>query len=161
MTQTDGWKPLLLGAAVAILPDVDYLLVWGFGLDDTWHRSFTHSLIFALIVGLCAAAIIGAQYWQEALVYITAALSHGLLDALTTKESRGVELYWPFSTRWVRLGLFDYPETKLGALQLPWSDTLWLILKTSALEFVIFAPLLLIVIYLNKRRSPEQQPSRP
>lgn len=152
-TRTKDWKPLLLGGAVAILPDSDYLFVWGLQLDESWHRGFTHSLVFAIILGLLAAAFIGAACWQEALIYITAALSHGLLDVLTTKESRGVELYWPISTRWVKLGLFDYPETKLAALQQPLTEVLLSVLQTSALELLIFGPVLLVILYLNKWRG--------
>src|SRR2546421_11840825 len=41
-----NWKPLLLGAAISITPDFDFFLA------NSWHRGFTHSLIFAAVISL-------------------------------------------------------------------------------------------------------------
>lgn len=98
--------PLLVaGAVVAMLPDLDVLAFYlhipyanAFG-----HRGATHSIAFAVALGLLAA-------WTHRRLDSTpqragwfvglAALSHPLLDACTN-GGLGVALWWPFSdARW-------------------------------------------------------------
>jgi membrane-bound metal-dependent hydrolase YbcI (DUF457 family) len=55
-----GW-PLLIGAALAVCPDLDYLV--------GSHRTYTHSLVSGLACGL-------------------ALTSHGLLDFAATEHGR-------------------------------------------------------------------------
>jgi len=96
---------LAAGAIAAMLPDADVL---AFKLhvayaDNFGHRGATHSIAFALLLGL--AAFIGLQRWEStpwrSAVFVGwAALSHPLLDACTD-GGLGVALWWPFSnTRW-------------------------------------------------------------
>lgn len=90
-TRTVGWRLMLLGAVCAVLPDADFLLVW-LRFDPysgTYgHRGFTHSLGFALVMGLIAALWHRpAPYsWrQRGLAGLYLALctaSHPLLDGL-------------------------------------------------------------------------------
>src|SRR5256885_2289028 len=92
------WKPLLLGAAIAISPDLDFGLLWGFGLRGV-HRTFTHSLFTALAVTAVIWLIAGRRRWRAALAYGLALASHGVLDFLAAKGASGVMLLWPFSTQ--------------------------------------------------------------
>lgn len=95
---------LALGAACAVIPDLDVTgLLLGVGLDDPWgHRGFSHSMLFAVVLGyVCAWAL-----WRRApatvemgrlwLYFFVCTLSHGLLDALTN-GGRGVAFLAPFS----------------------------------------------------------------
>src|SRR5205085_12664169 len=69
--------------------------------NDFGHRGFTHSLAFALAVGLLAAAPTFRRFripWLDLWGFfflITA--SHGILDALTN-GGRGVAFFWPFDS---------------------------------------------------------------
>lgn len=98
--------PLLAaGAVAAMLPDLDVLAFYlhiPYG-DAFGHRGATHSIVFALMLGLLAA-------WgyrrlestpQRAGWFVgLSALSHPLLDACTD-GGLGVALAWPFSdARW-------------------------------------------------------------
>jgi membrane-bound metal-dependent hydrolase YbcI (DUF457 family) len=138
--------PLLAGAGLANAADLDFALVFLLG-SKGWHRGFSHSLIFALIVCLGFALSFGRHRLREALAYGLAFASHALLDYATTNAGGGVELLWPFSLgrmglRWV--GLSELPS------RLPAAE----VVESLLLECALFAPLLLSVMgvrrYLGK-----------
>jgi inner membrane protein len=98
-------SPALTAAACAAsaLPDIDALgflagVPYGHPLG---HRGFTHSIVFALLVG--AAATLFCRSLQAtplaafAIVFLATA-SHGILDATTT-GGLGVAFFSPFSNR--------------------------------------------------------------
>ncbi|WP_342316989.1 metal-dependent hydrolase [Lysobacter sp. FW306-1B-D06B] len=92
---------LLAGAVAAVLPDAD-VVAFKLGIayaDDFGHRGASHSLVFAVTLGLLAACFHGALRsapWKAALWCFACALSHPLLDALTN-GGLGVALWWPWS----------------------------------------------------------------
>jgi inner membrane protein len=103
-------KKIFIGAVLAISPDLDFILTWFLGLNDTWHRGFSHSLVFAVIIGALTALLIRSENnLRWALIYSLAVASHGLLDILVSLKS-GVELFWPITSKRIALGLFDYPN---------------------------------------------------
>ena len=86
----------IASAACSILPDADAI---GFRLGIPYasafgHRGFTHSLLFALLVGAVAS---GFRGWKLLLYFFAVTASHGVLDALTN-GGLGVEFFWPFDT---------------------------------------------------------------
>ncbi|MGM9481495.1 metal-dependent hydrolase [Roseateles sp. NT4] len=92
---------MVAGMVAAMLPDLD-VLAFRFGIayaHELGHRGASHSLVFALLLGLLGAA---AAPWLRAsrrtafLLIFAAAASHGLLDMLTT-GGLGVALAWPFT----------------------------------------------------------------
>ncbi len=99
-----GGKVLLAAIALAMLPDIDALLInripygaW-FG-----HRGFTHSLFFACLAALLVSLLFGALRWSSRgsllmlwffLALVTA--SHGFFDAMTD-GGLGVAFFSPFS----------------------------------------------------------------
>lgn len=92
--------PLLAtGVLASMLPDVDVILFrFGATYDGPWaHRGFSHSLMFAMLVGLLAAFCLrrtAAPLLAFTFVAVSAA-SHGLLDMLTN-GGHGIALLWPF-----------------------------------------------------------------
>jgi inner membrane protein len=137
------WRwALVAGAALANAADMDFFLVFVFR-SRAWHRGFTHSLVFALVVFLCFLLALGRARAREAVAFGLAYASHVLLDFATTKTSGGLELLWPFS--FDRLGLRWW-----GLSELPSSLPLAEVLKSLSLEFVLFAPPLLFLILLRK-----------
>lgn len=102
------WKFLLLGAALGVLPDFDYLpnaIGW---VDRGVHHSFTHSIAFAFLAGILCAyfATRSAEGLglRSTLEYSLCLLSHPFLDFLFS-DSHGVELFWPITTRRYALNL--------------------------------------------------------
>ena len=98
------WRFLLLGAGLAICPDFDYLLNWIHLLGRGWHHDFTHSILFALILGAFSGWAAERNWPRAGSKYAIAILTHPLLDYVYT-DSRGVELFWPFSNRRFALGI--------------------------------------------------------
>lgn len=135
-------KPLLFGAFLANLADFDFLLVFALH-SGSWHRGFTHSILFALLVVALFILYFGIQRFREALAYGLAYASHFVLDFVTTKEGGGLELLFPFSTerfgaRW--FGLSEMPS-KLSVFE---------ILQLLSVEFALFFSLMLIILVLRK-----------
>jgi inner membrane protein len=98
-------SPALTAAACAAsaLPDVDALgflagIPYGHPLG---HRGFTHSIVFALLVGAAAALFcrpLQATPLAAFAIVFLATASHGVLDAMTT-GGLGVAFFSPFSNR--------------------------------------------------------------
>lgn len=105
------WRVPALCAAIAALPDAD-LLVSGF------HRGPTHSLTATALVLIVTAAVTGQVtgkvHWRLALACALAHASHPLMDWLGTDyfRLRGVELFWPFSSRFYISDWDIFPETE-------------------------------------------------
>lgn len=102
-----GRRALVIGAAAALLPDVDVLIRSAADplLAIEHHRGFTHSLLFVPAGGAIAALPFAARLdrprrGRALAAGMVAYLSHGLLDAATTY---GTQLWWPFSR--TRVGL--------------------------------------------------------
>jgi len=83
-----GWRLTLAGAACAVLPDADfalYLLRIDTYSGTYGHRGFSHSIGFALLVGLLGALLAPAGGRRRAFVGAFLALctlSHPLIDGL-------------------------------------------------------------------------------
>jgi len=141
------WRPLLVGAFLGVCPDFDYALNWLRISGGGWHHSFTHSIAFALLIGLITLLISREWEVRSFVLFSAASVSHTLLDFLIT-ESYGVALWWPFTDQRYKLRLpnpIDYT----------WSNaSLWTIsvgvLRITLIEFMIFAPLFVIVLMVRK-----------
>jgi inner membrane protein len=96
----------VLTVLCAILPDADVIgLAFGVRYGSMFgHRGFTHSITFALLLGVVAGLYAvrdarGRLGTGALILYFTlATLSHPLLDALTDGGS-GVALFAPFSAQ--------------------------------------------------------------
>ena len=94
--------PPRLAAAMliaSVLPDIDMIgYALGFRHPSPFaHRGFTHSLVFALAVGLLALAAAPRMKTKRVIAFFAvflAILSHSLLDALGGWY--GVPFFWPF-----------------------------------------------------------------
>src|SRR5687768_3868468 len=80
---------LLTGALLANAADLDFLLVAVLG-SKTWHRGFTHSILFSLLICLLFLFVFRNAPIRNVLGYGLAYASHGLLDYLTSKTGGGV-----------------------------------------------------------------------
>ena len=141
------WKMLMIGALLAISPDLDFFFLWGLHLKG-WHRGFSHSIMMALFVTALLFAWLGRSRTREVIAYGLAFLSHGLLDFATTKNAGGVELFWPFSSARFKLGVIDF-------LELPSGYNLSEIIKYSLIELAVFVPVLLLVLLLREYMFPK------
>jgi inner membrane protein len=97
-------RPLLywsLAALLPVLPDFDTFWIAPYG-STLGHRGFTHSVGFALCVGLIAAAAsyryLQMRFWLLFALFTLITASHGILDAFTN-GGYGIPFLWPFSDR--------------------------------------------------------------
>ena len=90
--------------AVLWLPDVDVLgLVMGIPYDHVLgHRGITHSVVFAIVVGIVMPRVLTSEfsclayrYWILAIYFSLVTLSHGMLDAFTD-GGLGIAFLAPF-----------------------------------------------------------------
>jgi inner membrane protein len=97
-----GNRALLWGAIAGTIPDLDVLA--NSFLDTvgelTFHRSLTHSLLFAVVVSPLLALLLyrwqgRASWWQWFWLFFLGFVTHALLDSFT---SWGTQLFWPFSS---------------------------------------------------------------
>ncbi|MBA3440965.1 MAG: metal-dependent hydrolase [Pyrinomonadaceae bacterium] len=109
-----NWKILLLCAALGNLPDCDFFFVWILHMGRSWHRAFSHSIVFSLMIGFGLAMLLAWLSKQpfkrtNAWLLTGAILSHTLLDIATTRSAvSGAQVLWPFSNQRFALNLFPY-----------------------------------------------------
>ncbi|QAA82630.1 metal-dependent hydrolase [Aequorivita sp. H23M31] len=105
-----GNKAMLLGAIAGTIPDLDVFV--GHFTDTVSaleiHRGFTHSIVFAVGVGLmfawlCALWDKRATLKEWWLFWFLTFVTHPLLDAHTTW---GTQLFWPFEIRLAYKNIF-------------------------------------------------------
>jgi len=134
------WLYCTLAAFLAVVPDLDSFSSAAYG-SMLGHRGFTHSLAFALWVGLFTASLtfrfLGANFWISSLMFFAAMASHGLLDAMTSGGAN-IPFFWPASDQgygnWGPIPLsdlgFQLPDPRRSrALR---SELLWIWLPTIA-----------------------------
>ncbi len=97
-------RTLVLGVVLAVLPDLDAVGYW-LGVPTSaliGHRGLTHSLAFALVVGLGGALLLAKRglppelHPRAALYLVLAMVSHGMLDGCTN-GGPGIAFFAPFS----------------------------------------------------------------
>ncbi len=92
---------LVAGVAAAMVPDLD-VIGFKFGIayaDSMGHRGITHSLLFALVLGVLAfllAKRLNARPLVAGIFVSVSCASHGLLD-MCTNGGLGIAFFWPFS----------------------------------------------------------------
>jgi inner membrane protein len=113
---------MLALTALSVLPDADFI-AFRIGIPyphPFGHRGMTHSLLFAVLVGLLVALALRLRRRPVLLDALLAALvvaSHGVLDAMTT-GGLGIEFFWPFDTQRYFLPWRFIPVAPLGARML-------------------------------------------
>jgi membrane-bound metal-dependent hydrolase YbcI (DUF457 family) len=125
---------LIAGAICAVLPDIDAIGRPFYGREGDLqflggHRGFTHSLLFAPLLGLAVAcATLGSARWHGYRVRLgifiaLATFSHPLLDTITSigVHTDGVQFLYPFSTHRYTMSrhLVHGPFSELFYLFLP------------------------------------------
>ncbi len=128
---------------LAILPDLDYLLIWFFDIRP--QIRITHSILFA-VTSSSVMWVISRNWTQGAnyFLFFIASLSHLVLDLLVGVHP--LPLLWPLSQPDVSIPFAILPSA--GKLQLT-NYYLW---RNLFIEMGILLPLYVLVIRLAKRR---------
>jgi membrane-bound metal-dependent hydrolase YbcI (DUF457 family) len=84
----------LAGAAIAVLPDLDSVILLSLGYRAPTHGLYTHTLIAVAVIGILAWSI-GGRRWG--ILAIAAYSSHLLVDLLRAGKTTSVYPLGPFS----------------------------------------------------------------
>jgi membrane-bound metal-dependent hydrolase YbcI (DUF457 family) len=144
---------LVAGVVLGNLPDLDFIGVWFFHFDKSWHRGASHSIFIAIVVGIICSIAAKEDRRRWLIVCAVAVASHGILDFAVSTRS-GCELLWPVSFHRFALGLVEYPDS-LDIRYVADIDTLIVrdtikFLKVSLLE-ALFASPVFVVCALRSR----------
>lgn len=88
------WRAWALSAALAVLPDLDFVLGIATGRGGLYHGTFTHSIPAIVVVGLLCRAVLGPPWGVLAAAGYG---SHLLVDLLDDRGRTNVLLGWPFT----------------------------------------------------------------
>jgi membrane-bound metal-dependent hydrolase YbcI (DUF457 family) len=153
LLKAGGWLALCVGAS--LVPDLDFVIPAMFGRIDVtlWaHRSFTHTVFFAVGVALLWFAVARlirprskAARLGVALVILACLLAHIALDVLNedTREPLGVAVLWPVSqkTLYYNIGLLPRIEKYTYADLVSWHNV-----TVALTELLIFGLLIAAVL---------------
>lgn len=144
---------LVVGTVCSLLPDADVLgLRLGIAYGDLLgHRGLSHSLAFAVVVGLVATPIFfGGERWRAlrlrmAIYLLVISASHGVLDAMTN-GGLGVAFFSPFDATRYFLPVRPVEVSAIGAAFLTYrsvrvlfTELVWIGLPWSALTLALHA----------------------
>jgi inner membrane protein len=154
------WRFWAASIACSILPDAD---VVGFALgiqygDFLGHRGFSHSVVFALLLGAALPRLVEgtpwfSRRWVSSWLYFAAVTaSHGVLDAMTD-GGLGVAFFSPFdSTRY----FFPWRPVRVSPIEIDLFFTTWG-LKVLATEVVyIWVPAALLALVIRRTRQRDR-----
>ncbi len=153
-------KLWILGIICSILPDADVIgFKFGITYESFWgHRGFSHSLLFALLLGIIVAFIF---YSKKAftktgtalILYFTICTAfHGVLDAMTT-GGLGIAFFSPFDTTRYFFSWRPIQVSPIGAskffsiwgIKVLLSELIWVAIPTSIY--------ILVIRYIRKRKN--------
>jgi|SRR6185437_5795762 len=144
----------ILSIVCAIIPDADtigfkYHIAYG---STFGHRGFTHSIVFALLLGLIISWLFikltsfdKKQRWKLILYFFIVTLSHPLLDACTN-GGLGVAFFSPFSNHryFFPFHPIQVSPIKVGSFFSDWglrvllSEFIWIGLPSIIITFCIY-----------------------
>lgn len=141
-----NWKAAVAFATFSLVPDLD-VIAFKFGIPYAapfGHRGATHSIAFALLMGLAAYALTRSKKTTLALAFVV--LTHPLLDMLTD-GGLGVALFWPITAERYFFPWTPLPVAPLGTGMLSVRG-----LRVILIEAVAFLPLW-IYAFTRKRTA--------
>ncbi|MGH7491765.1 MAG: metal-dependent hydrolase [bacterium] len=97
------WVNAIILIVLANLPDIDFLPGFLAGTPNMYHHHETHSLGFAMLIGICSGAgfwLWRRRFWPYFALTFAAVSSHLALDLLTQDFAgpRGMMLLWPLTS---------------------------------------------------------------
>ncbi|MGD9124507.1 MAG: metal-dependent hydrolase [Desulfarculaceae bacterium] len=155
------WRDVVVFAAVAQAPDLDFLPGLILGQPEAFHHGVSHSAGFALLAGLIMAWVFRkqGQAWRWGLISALVYFAQVGLDALTADSSSpyGVPLWWPISGEYVMAShpiFMDVRRQPLG-----WAN-LWHNLGAAGLEALILGPPTALMVWFRSRHLRRQAHAR-
>jgi len=155
------WTTLFAIVLISNLPDVDLLFGYVVGNPNRYHHFWTHSLVFALLVGL----LFGFGYWgfkrkagiRTGCIVFSIVLSHVALDFFTkdTSSPYGIQLFWPISREFFISPISLFRDVSKASTSRAFLGSLfcWHNLWTVLFELAIFGPVLIWIGFRQRLRK--------
>ena len=149
----------ILGIICAVLPDADVLSFrFGISYESFWgHRGFTHSLLFALLVGVLITPLFyrysfrARKYWIYVSFFSLSTASHAVLDAMTT-GGLGVAFFAPFDNERYFLPFRPIQVSPIGVKNF-FGEAGWQVIQSELLWIGLPGMLLIFTVRAIKRRK--------
>lgn len=150
----------------AVLPDADVLAFrLGIAYESFWgHRGFTHSLVFALIVGILITWLFYRRDFSSrrgmgyGLFFSLSTASHAVLDAMTN-GGLGVAFFAPFNNTRCFFSVRPIQVSPIGIKNF-FGEAGWQVIQSELLWIGLpGVALILIARWANKQRSLERRKS--
>ncbi|WP_299247593.1 metal-dependent hydrolase [uncultured Aquimarina sp.] len=154
-----NWKFWILGIICSVLPDADVVgFKFGIAYEDFWgHRGFSHSLVFALLLGILVTFLfynkkIISRTGLALITYFTiCTASHGILDAMTS-GGLGIAFFSPFDDTRYFFPLRPIQVSPIGASKF---FSIWgiKVLLSELIWIGIPAGIYILAMYFLKRKK--------
>ncbi len=154
--------PLFLAVVLANLPDIDYVPGILTGDLNAYHQQITHTLGWILLVA--GGTWMVWKYVQptvglkEAAFILACLAGHLVADWLTDDGSYpfGIMMWWPFSSDHTIAPRHIFPSPQKA----DWGEVFdWHNARVMGIEFLITAPLILIVLIVKRFPSSSRSSS--
>ncbi len=153
------WMDLTFAVIVANVPDLDIIPGMLVGDPNKFHHGITHSIGFAVILGLLAGILFFLKKRRNFLPYFSLFFfcysSHLVLDylAVDTKAPFGEQLFWPISQIYVLSPIAIFSDVHKASESSIFLQSLfnWHNFRTIVIECAILIPIIsLIKLTKNK-----------
>ncbi|HEV2147784.1 MAG TPA: metal-dependent hydrolase [Longimicrobiaceae bacterium] len=158
------WRAWAVGAALAVVPDLDFVLDLVLQRGATYHGTFTHSLVATLVVALAAGALAGRRW---ALLAGAGYGSHLLVDLLDDRGRTNVLVWWPLSDERPLAIARVFPKVPFwvgGRLEdsvrsLGQPEVLVALARQTGVALLLFLALLAVALIVRRARSARGAPT--
>ena len=143
-----NWKAAVAFSTFSLVPDLD-VIAFKFGIPygaPFGHRGATHSIAFALLMGVAGWLV--TRNWKSTLALTVVVLTHPLLDMLTD-GGLGVALFWPLSNTRHFFPWSPLPVAPIGGGMLSKRG-----LYVLAVESVSFLPFWIYGLWPQRKPKP-------
>lgn len=130
--QRRRWLFWALVILLPVTPDLDAFSKSAYG-SITGHRGFTHSLVFAALVGVMTAFLVHralrVKLWALSVLFFAVTASHSILD-MFTDGGFGIPLLWPVTDQ--RFGPYGPIRVTGGDLTRSITTEIWYVWLPTA-----------------------------
>ena len=124
-------RAIFIGGLAAIAADFDFIPGMLIGNPGRFHHAQSHSITFAVLIGIIAGLIATESRLRWALLIGLGYGSHLILDLLTFDDSapQGIPIFWPFVRDVFQSPITLFPNVAWGSRSLITAQNLDLLIR--------------------------------
>lgn len=143
---------IVLCLIIGLSTDIDFIFYF-FNHNPYFHRSITHSIVFALTITFVSGYILRrkSKIRHPFMLSFLLVSGHLFWDFLTKCDRipYGTMFFWPFSNKYFQTPLIIFPGFDWWTLKELFSIYL---LRQIFVEVAVFLPILFLAVFLKKER---------